>query len=301
MRKIVASLLLALGAVACSEGTLPGAGPGPSNGVSSSPSTSPSPVTTETTLVEIYYLVAAPGGGEREGKLFITPERHRVAKTPAIARAALEELVHGKAQDPDHSTPFPRESTINSVVIKDKVATVDWSAEVLTASAGAETESLGIQSVVYTLTEFSSISTVRFTVEGKDRGAASNGRTIEDFWGHVGLSGQPWDRDEALEVLAPITLFTPQNGTTSTGILKLTGEATTFEANVGIQLRDASGRMKVQTSTTASIGGPGRGTFSKTITFDPPATPQTWTLYVIEDSAKDGSVVFQETRSIWVG
>ena len=36
--------------------------------------------------------------------------------------------------------PFPETAKINSVVIKDKVATVDWSAEVLEASAGGHVE-----------------------------------------------------------------------------------------------------------------------------------------------------------------
>jgi hypothetical protein len=246
-------------------------------------------------------LVAAPAGSEIKGQIFVTPERHKVAKVPGIAKAALDELVGGTPQDPDHTTPFPKSAKVNSVVIKDKVATVDWNADVLIANAGAETEALAIQSVVWTLTEFSSIANVRFTVEGKASGTASNGRTIEDFWGHEGLSDQPWGRKPQLDVLAPIVLTTPLNASRSNGRITLTGTASTCEANVGIQLRDQNGKRLVQTSTTASIGAPSRGTFSKTITFTVPSAPAVYTLYAIEDSAKDGSVVFQETRKIKVG
>ena len=188
MKKLIATLTLAAAAAACSAQTpvTPGAQP------SGTPSPSPSSVPTSstgTTEVAIYYLV------EGTDDLFLTPERHQISKTQAIARAALEELLHGTAQDEDHTVPFPKSTKINSVVIKDKVATVDWSAEVLEGSGGARVEELAIQSVVYTLTEFSTIAKVRFTVEGKDSGTASNGRQIEEFWGHVGFSGQPWVRE----------------------------------------------------------------------------------------------------------
>ena len=294
MKEKLIPLLLAITAAACSRGGTLGPST-PATGETAASSPSAANPTAATTQVTIYYLAA----GDR--RLYLAPERHQVPRAQAVARAALEELVHGTAQDPDHSTPYPRPSKINGVTIRDKVATVDWSAEVLTANAGAETESLGIQSIVYTLTEFSSIISVRFTVEGKERGRASNGRSIEDFWGHVGLSGQPWVRAPQIEVLAPITLWTPLDGSRSNGTLRLTGEASTFEANVGIVLRDAAGKVVVRTSTTALRGAPQRGPFAKTITFAPPASAQTWTLQVIEDSPEDGSTVFMENRKIRVG
>ena len=297
MKRKLLLLVMALATAACAKGASLGTPASPdATGTPASTPVTPSPTASPgTTPVTVYYLVSGTS------RVYLAPERHKVTKTRAIAKRTLEELVHGTAQDPDHSTPFPATTTINSVRIANTVATVDWSADVLTANAGGQTEALGIQSIVYTLTEFPTITKVRFTVEGKTSGTASNGRSIEDFWGHEGLAGQPWDRDPQIEMLAPITLWTPLDGSRSDGTLRLTGEASTFEANVGIILRDASGKVVKQTSTTASIGAPNRGTFSVPITFTPPASPQTWTLEVIEDSAKDGSVVFKETRSIRVG
>ncbi|MFY9586614.1 MAG: GerMN domain-containing protein [Actinomycetota bacterium] len=295
MSKKLLLVVLAVATAACAKGTTAGPAAGPGNTLPATPASSTPTASPGTTRVTIYYLASGTS------RAYLAPERHTIARTPAIAKAALAELVHGTAQDPDHTTPFPSTATINAVTISNKVATVDWSAEVLTASAGAETEKLGIQSIVYTLTEFPTITKVRFTVEGKASGTASNGRAIEDFWGHEGLIGQPWDRDPQIDVLAPITLWTPLDGSRSDGTLKLTGEASTFEANVGIILRNAAGKVVKQTSTTASIGAPDRGTYSAMITFAPPAGAQTWTLEVSEDSAKDGSVVFRETRSIRVG
>lgn len=298
MKKLIATLTLAAAAVACSANTPVTPGSQSSGTPTSTPVTSPSgspAATPASTQVTLYYLVSG------SDEIFLTAERHRIAKTEAIARAALEELLHGTPQDEDHTTPFPKATKVNSVVINNRVATVDWSAEVLTGSGGSRVEELAIQSIVYTLTEFDSISKVRFTVEGKSQGTASNGRSIEDFWGHVGLAGQPWSRAVSYEVLAPITLWTPLEGTGSAGTLKLTGLAQTFEANVGIILRDAAGKIVKQTNATALEAEPAREPFTKKLTFTPPSSPQTWTLEVFEASAMDGEIVFMEDRSIAVG
>lgn len=296
MRKLIATLILAAAAAACSANTpvTPGAQP-----PAGSPSTSPSSTASEPpgkTTVTVYYVVAGAKS------MYLAPERHEIDKTPAIAKAALDELLRGETQDDDHTVPFAEPAAVNSVVINDKVATVDWNADVLLHSpVGADVENLAIQSIVYTLTEFPTIAKVRFTVEGRDSGAASNGKLIEDFWGHVGLAGQPWDRDPAIDILEPITLWTPVEGAASSGSLKLTGLASTFEANVAIFLRDAKGKIVVQTSTTAAEAAPARAPFSKTITFNPPTTTQQWTVQVVEHSMEDGSVFFMEDRTITVG
>jgi len=295
VRRLVALMVLALATAACTTGPATGTGPGATASPSPSASVSVSPSPGATTQVTVYYLVASPK------KVYLAPERHGVGRTAAIAKAALDELVHGTAQDPDHTTPYPRESTINSVTIAAGVATVDWNADVLAASVGSETEALAIQEVVYTLTGFPPISKVRFTVEGRDRGTASNGRTIEDWWGHAGLEGQPWARAGALDVLAPIALYSPLEGESSAGTLTLSGEASTFEATVAIALRDASGTVVVRTSATATEAAPARGTFAKTIRFSQPGAAQTWILQVFETSAEDGSVRFMEDRHIRVG
>ena len=81
MRKVALTMLLAL-AAACGTPARPASGP-----TEPPAATSPSPA--ETVEVTLYYLI------EGKNRLYLAPERHPVAKTPAIARAALEELVHG--------------------------------------------------------------------------------------------------------------------------------------------------------------------------------------------------------------
>jgi hypothetical protein len=69
-----------------------------------------------------------------------------------------------------------------------------------------------------------------------------------------------------------------------------------FEAHVGLRVRDASGRVVVQTWTTASCGTGCRGTFEKTL-----ALPDTLlgdiVIEAFAPSAKDGSDMHRvETR-----
>jgi hypothetical protein len=263
-----------------------------------SPAESPSPTTTpeETTTVTLYYLV------DSEGRLWLAPERHEVPTQPRIGRAALEELIAGTPQDPDHVTPIPADTEVLDLTIENGVAMVDWSAEVLEASVGSEGEALGIQSVVWTLTEFPTVDRVRFTVEGKAEGTASNGRRIEDWWGHVGLDDQPFRRAKAIEVLEPITIWTPIDGDTVEPTFVVEGEASTFEANVPVRIFDAEGVLVQTEVTTATEGGPGRGTFRLEITIDdPPTSPETWRLEAFEENQETGEDFFVESREIELG
>lgn len=195
-RRILPAIMLSVLAGGCGSGpsTVVDLGSAPGQpGVSPLGATDPALTFRE---VKIYYLAGS------EGALRLVPETHSVLSTPRVATSALEELVHGTPQHVDHSESFPRTSRILSVTISGGVATVDWSQEVLGATVPADEEALGIQSVVWTLTEFPNIHSVRFTVEGRDRGQVPGGRLIENWWGHVGLGAQPWTRD-ASQFLGP--------------------------------------------------------------------------------------------------
>jgi hypothetical protein len=195
VRMLPATFLPALLAFGCSSGPSRvvdlGSAPG-QPGVSPPGATDPAQTFREVT---IYYVTG------NEGALKLVPETHSVPYTPRVATSALDELVHGTPHQADHSTPFPRTSNILAVTISGGVATVDWSQEVLGATVPTDEEALGIQSVVWTLTEFPSIDSVRFTVEGRDRGQVPSGRLIENWWGHVGLGAQPWTRHAAQQLL----------------------------------------------------------------------------------------------------
>lgn len=134
---------------------------------------------------------------DRDGKVWLAQELRTVPDDERVPQAVVEQVLKGPTVE-GLSTPFPPGTRVRAVTLDGTVATVDWNADVLTASVGADAEAYGIQSIVYSLTDLPEIRSVRFTVEGKDSGAASNGRTIQDWWGHVGLPNQPFTRDPTL-------------------------------------------------------------------------------------------------------
>ena len=79
----------------------------------------------------------------------------------------------------------------------------------------------------------------------------------------------------------------PGVGATLSSPFVVQGRATVFEATVNIDLLDAGEQTLVETFTTATVGAPGRGTFSKRIAYST-GSDSGW-LVVYEASAKDGS------------
>ncbi len=79
----------------------------------------------------------------------------------------LEELIKGPTNSDLHKT-IPAEVQVNSVVIDNNIAQVDFSIEMHTKHWGGSTgEGMTINSIVYTLTEFPGIDKVKMTVEGE--------------------------------------------------------------------------------------------------------------------------------------
>ncbi|MGI5971110.1 MAG: GerMN domain-containing protein [Oscillospiraceae bacterium] len=149
------------------------------------PTSKPAPEEEQTMEITVYYL--KDDGSE----MYLVKEVHTVEKTEAVARAALKELISGTPLTEGAVKVLPADTEILGINIKDGLATVDFSREVLNANVGSSGESLGILSIVNTLTEFPTIEKVQFTVEGSAENAM-------DWWGHVGLYDQPFKRDVSM-------------------------------------------------------------------------------------------------------
>lgn len=101
-----------------------------------------------------------------------------------------------------------------------------------------------------------------------------------------------------------ISISEPIEGARVTSPLRVRGHTNfwPFEANLGVRLLDASGRMIGQSyAMVTSPGPPTGGPFEGTISFTQPATEQTGTLQVYEASAKDGSILTIASVSIRLG
>jgi germination protein M len=242
--------------------------------------TQPSPPSTEKpeTMQVIVYYVKMKGND-----MWMVKEAHEVTKTTNVARAALQELISGQPQTEGAYRVLPAGTTIRGITIKDGLCTVDFSREVLNAAVGAQGEAYGIKTIVNTLTEFPTIKKVQFLVEGKLDERA------RDWWGHVGLYDQPFERDLTYVLEPAIWVTEPKFGARITSPVRVRGDAAVFEATVNIRLVTADGTKLAETVTTASEGAPGRGDFDARVSFTPPPSGTKGYLEVFWVSPKDGS------------
>lgn len=229
----------------------------------------------QTMNVAVYYIKSTTND------MILVREVHTVAKSTGIARAALNELISGTPLTEGAQRILPEGTKILGLTIENDLATVNFSQEVLNANVGSTGEALGIASIVNTLTEFSTIEQVQFFVEG----SAENGM---GWWGHVGLSEQPFTRNLTSVYEPAIWVTSPVPGQTISSPLRIQGIAQVFEAMVSYRLKDANGNVLVQSQTMSSMGAPEHGTFDVVLEY--PATASGYgTLEVYEVSMKDGS------------
>lgn len=186
---------------------------------------------------------------------YLVREVHQVPYTREVARAALEELINSDPVTPGATRVIPPGTKIRGLNIRDGLATVDFSREVLQAGVGATGEALGIQSIVNTLTEFPGVREVSFLVEGKLDPEA------RDWWGHVGLYGQPFKRNISMVHEPAIWLTAPQPEQKVGSEVEIRGSARVYEATVNARLVDENGRVLSSGFATAAEGAPGRGEF----------------------------------------
>jgi len=213
---------------------------------------------------------------------YLVRETHTVPYTLQAARAALEELISNTPVTEGAFRVLPSGTMIRGINIKNGLATVDFSREVLKANVGSSGEAFGIQSIVNTLTEFPSIKQVAFQVEG------GLDQRAQEWWGHVGLYDQPFHRnlDGVGEPVIWVTEPLPKTQVTSP--LTVRGSARVFEATVSLRLVTGDGRKLAESCANATAGAPQRGDFVSTLSFTPPASGNGF-LEVFWVSPQDGS------------
>lgn len=236
----------------------------------------PVPVAKNTNVV-VYYLK------DSQSNSYLVREIHTLKKTDNMPKTAVEELIMGTPTTKEAYKVLPEGTKVLGVKVDDQgVATVDFSPEVLNANVGSSGEVLGIASIVNTLTEFPNIIKVSFTVNGKAENAM-------DWWGHVGLYEQPFNRQMSLVQEPLIWVTEPVDNQDISSPLKIAGSAMVFEATVSYSLKDAQGNILASGFTNASIGAPERGDYNAEIQFKSPGAGKKGQLEVYEVSMKDGS------------
>ena len=256
----------------------PGANP------TSSPTVKPS---TETVLVRTYFVL-----GGAPGTSGLVPLLREVPKTTARATAAINALLAGPTsaeQRDDVTSAIPDGSKLLGLTIKNSIATIDLSNE-FESGGGSASTSNRLGQVVYTLTQFSTVHTVVFQVDG---------RTVSVF-GSEGISlDGPVGRADYVDLLPAIFVDRPAYRAAIGNPARVAGSANVFEATFRITILDGAGRTLADQQAMATCGSGCRGTFDVTVSYDVPKA-QWGTLRVWDGSAKDGSPQDVREYPVWL-
>ena len=215
----------------------------------------------------------------RNGKLFVT--QRTVPATTGVGRAALDRMLAGPSAAENAAglrTQIPAGTTLHGLRISAGIATADLSSS-FESAASPSAMPLRIAQVVYTLTQFPTVTGVRFAIDGQ-------GKTVVG-----GLPVQsPQTRAMYGGYLPAITVQSPVIGAQVGNPVAVSGTADVFEATVSVRILNSAGHEIARTFTTATCGTGCRGDYSVTIPYSVPRT-QPGTIVVFESSAKDGQPV----------
>jgi hypothetical protein len=270
----------------------------PSVEPSAVPSASPTPAASGTTIVRAYFrlddgaAVGSCGAACTAGGL--VPVLRTLPRTVGVARAAMNALLDGpttaeRGADPALTTSVPASATLLGISVDGGTATVDLSGSF--ASAGSTNAQIArVAQVVYTLTQFSNVHTVRFEVEGTPIAVPDgSGTSRTDAVG----------RADFRQLLPAIFVDRPTYGAAIGNPARVAGLANVFEATFRVRLLDGSGRTLVDEQVMASCGTGCWGTFDVDLSYDV-AKAQWGTLRVYDLSAKDGSRENVREEPVWL-
>ena len=158
------------------------------------------------------------------------------------------------------------------------------------AGTGKESMYDRLAQVVYTLTQFGTIRSVVFQIEGQTVTVfSSEGITLD---GPVG-------RDDFVAQLPAIFVDRPAYGAALGNPGRVTGNADVFEATFRIAIFDSAGKTILDQQVMATCGTGCRGTFDVTLKYDVPKA-QWGTLRVYNPSAKDGAPEDVVNYPVWL-
>ena len=208
-----------------------------------------------------------------------TPER-------GVAAAALRAVLDGpndRELAAGLTTAVPPDTRLLDLAIAGGLARVDLSGR-FREGEGAPATRERLAQVVYTLTQFPTVKTVRLRIDG---------HTVSPF-GDVKLD-RGLTRADFEDETPAILVESPGFATAVSSPFTARGTANTFEATFEWELRGASGEVLAKHFETATSGTGTRGTFSFPIAFRVASMTQ-GSLVVFERSAADGSRI--HVRSI---
>jgi len=213
----------------------------------------------------------------------------------------MHELLDGpsaseRSASPSISTTVPAGTELLGISIKDGVATVDLSGAF--ESGGGSASTLGrLGQVVYTLTQFPTVDTVAFRIDGRPVAVFGSEGIVLD--GPVGRRLDRFGQTMFENLLPSIFVDRPAWGAALGNPGRVTGTANTFEAHFTYALLTGSGRVLRQGPVMADCGSGCRGSFDFTIGYSV-ARAQWGTLRVIEGDESGATAGTFRDYTVWL-
>jgi germination protein M len=266
----------------------PSSAPSVEPGASPSPTSSPDASPAGTTVVRAYLVL---GGGP--GVAGLVPVLREVPKTTLVATAAMDALLAGPTSDESGdrtiTSAVPDGSRLLGLSIRNGVATVDLSTE-FDSGGGSASMRYRLGQVVYTLTQFATVRSVVFQIEGQ---------TVTVFGSEGIVLDGPVARADFVDLLPSIFVDRPAYGAALGNPGRVAGSADVFEAAFRVTLLDAGGRTLLDQGVMATCGTGCRGTFDVTLGYTL-AKAQWGTLRAWNPSAKDGTPEDVREYRVWL-
>ena len=256
----------------------------------SSPSTAPTPAASGAaiTVVRAYFIL----GGE-PGSVGLVPVLREVPETSAVATAAMTAVLAGptanEAGERTITSAIPTGTRLLGITIKNGIATVDLSTE-FDSGGGTASMHYRLAQVVYTLTQFSSVKSVIFQIEGE---------TVTVFGSEGIVLAGPVGRAAYVDQLPSIFVDRPAYGAAIGNPGRVAGNANVFEATFRVALIDAAGKTLVDQQVMATCGTGCRGTFDVTLGYTV-SKAQYGTVRAYNLSAKDGTPEDIRDYPVWL-
>jgi hypothetical protein len=243
---------------------------------STAPLTAQPPVPSGSITIQVWFTAAGR----------IVPAYRTRPATLATSRLALTELVGGPSPAEGAAglgTAVPAGTVFDLAGISGATATVGFPS---TFYAGAaDLVRLRQAQVVYTLTQFPTVSRVAFRSGSAQSGNAQSGNVQSNA-----AIGAPLGRADVTDLLPAIVVTSPAIGQRVSSPITVAGTADVFEATVSVRVLDSTGTEIATRFTTATCGTGCRGDYTTSVPYRL-AHDQTGTVEVFEVSMKDGSRV----------
>jgi germination protein M len=264
-------------------------GPAASPNATITPAATAGPAPSGATIVRAYFFL-----GSFTDNAGLVPVLREIPETTAVATAAMNALLAGPnamemAISPAMYTTIPDGTKLLGISIASGVATVNLSREF--ESGGGSASILGrLAQVTYTLTQFPTVDSVLFQLDGKP---------VTTFSGEGVILDHPVGRADYYDQLPAIFVDRPAWGAAIGNPARIAGLANVFEAQFRVRLVDGKGTVLADKPVTASCGTGCWGTFTIDLAYTV-ARAQYGTLRVYDVSEKDGSVIDVTEYRVWL-